>query len=349
MTFPRCSVVITAYNAVHDLPSCLDSLLTQDYPDFEIILVDNASDDATPDLAAGYHDKIIYRRLEVNRAITGGYNAGADIASGSLLVFINADTLARPGWLRALVQPLIDDPTIGMTTSKLLLYDNPQYVNACGNDITWTGLTVCRGYNERADEWQESGIVSAASGASLALWKSHFEKIGRFDETIEFYFDDTDLSLRAQLDGSKVWFASDSHMYHRYEFKFSASKAYYIERNRWLTMFKVFSLPTLILMMPGLLIGECIAWIYMTIHGPTYLSAKVRSWRWLWEHRNHIWKAHRSIQQLRKVPEREILAHWSAKLRFTGTVPDGMAKLFEQVMTPILYSFGRICTTLAFW
>lgn len=349
MNRPRCSVVITAYNALNDLPECLEGLFAQEYPDFEIILVDNASDDATPEFAAAYLDRIVYRRLEVNRAITGGYNAGAEIATGEIVVFINADTKPQPGWLSALVQPLIDDKSIGMTTSKLLLYDQPHLVNACGNDITWTGLTVCRGYNEPAEQWQQSGVVSAASGASLAMWRERFEKIGRFDETIEFYFDDTDLSLRAQLDGSKVWYASDSHMYHRYEFKFSANKAYYIERNRWLTMLKVFSGPTLLLMLPGLMIGEAIAWVYMATKGRSFIRAKLKSWQWLWQNRTLIRKLHLEAQALRKISERDILATWSPHLSFTGTVPERIGNLLEALMFPFLYGCGRICKAFAVW
>ena len=349
MNMPRCSVVITAYNALNDLPGCLEGLLAQEYPNFEIILVDNASDDETPAFANDYLDRIIYRRLETNRAITGGYNAGAEIATGAIVVFINADTKPQAGWLSALVQPLIEDKSIGMTTSKLLLYDSPHLVNACGNDITWTGLTVCRGYNEPAEEWQESGIVSAASGASLALWKDHFEKIGRFDETIEFYFDDTDLSLRSQLDGSKVWYASDSHIFHRYTFKFSSDKAYYIERNRWLTMLKVFSWPTLLLLLPGLLIGEAIAWVYVTLQGRDYIKAKMRSWQWLWNNRRTIGELHGKAQALRKVSEREILSTWSSRLSFTGTVPARLAKALEGLTHPFLYGCGQVCKALAIW
>jgi O-antigen biosynthesis protein len=60
-------------------------------------------------------------RLEENRAVAGGYNAGAEVAKGEYLVFINADTIPQPGWLEALVEPMKKDKTIGMTTSRILL------------------------------------------------------------------------------------------------------------------------------------------------------------------------------------------------------------------------------------
>src|SRR5690554_6687694 len=123
MADPFCSVIITAYNAASDLPACLDGLLMQEYPNFEIVLVDNASEDETPEIAARYQHQpqLRYVHLPVNRAIAGGYNAGAAEAKGEILLFINADTIPQPGWLAALVKPFNENVRVGMTTSRILL------------------------------------------------------------------------------------------------------------------------------------------------------------------------------------------------------------------------------------
>lgn len=349
---PLCSVVITAYNAAADLPPCLDGLLAQDYPNFEIVLVDNASTDDTAAVVASYCmqdgvEKLKLVQLPVNRAITGGYNAGAAAASGDILIFINADTVAQPGWLRELVRPIIEDSSVGMTTSRILLYDAPHLINTCGNDLTWTGLTVCRGFNEAADKWQMPGDVVAVSGAACAVRRSLFETIGGFDETFEFYLDDTDLSLRGHLAGYRIRFAPDSMILHRYTFKFSAHKVFYLERNRWLTVLKTLRLPTLILLLPGLLLGETMAWVYSALQGHAHLRAKWAAWRWLWTHRHTVSALRQKTQSLRRVSDAQLLAVLSPELRFTGTVPDGIARVMEGLTQPLLYGYGRLCRLLA--
>ena len=349
MRMPRCSIVITAYNAAHDLPPCLDGLLAQDYPDFEIILVDNGSEDNTPEVAACYdYEEVRYLRLDENRAITGGYNAGAAVATGDILIFINADTVPQPGWLAGLVQPLIKSKHIGVTTSCILLADAPHLVNTCGNDVTWTGLTVCRGLGEPAEAWQKASEVSAASGAAFAIRRELFERIGRFDDTFQFYFDDTDLSLRAQLAGYRVWYAPDSLIWHRYKSKFSANKIYYLERNRWLMMLKVLRIRTLLLLLPGLTFGEAIVWIYAALQGAAHLKAKVKSWQWLWRNRKVVQTLREETQALRQVSDQELLRVWSPQLRFTGAVPEKAARMLERATEPILRRYGAFCR-LATW
>lgn len=349
MSQPYCSIVITAYNAASDLPACLNGLLAQDHGDFEIILVDNASEDETPEVAARYAEHIRYLHLPVNQAITGGYNAGAEIATGDILVFINADTVPQENWLSPLVQSLIDHPDVGLTTSRILLYDAPHLINTCGNDLTWTGLTVCRGFGEPADNWQTGSEVAAVSGAAFAIRRSLFTTIGGFDNTFEFYLDDTDLSLRAQLAGYRIRYVPESTIRHRYHFKFSPNKAFYLERNRWLTVLKTLRIPTLFMLLPGLLFGEAMAWVYSGLRGRDHLRAKLESWRWLWTNRQLVWRLRQDTQAVRQVSDRELLQALSPELRFTGTVPDGMARLLEGITQPLLQGYGTLCRLLTVW
>jgi GT2 family glycosyltransferase len=343
------SVIITAYNAAGDLPVCLDNLIRQEYPNFEIIVVDNASKDDTPQIIERYRDFVHNLRLEENRAVAGGYNAGAEVAKGEYLVFINADTIPQPGWLAALVEPLKKDKTIGMTTSRILLEKTPHLINTCGNDVTWTGLTVCRGMGEPAERWQTPGEVSAVSGAACAIRREVFDIVGGFDDTFEFYLDDTDLSLRAQLAGYRIWYAPASRIYHRYTFNFNANKAFYQERNRWLTVLKLFRTRTLLMLLPGLIFGDLIAWVYSFMKGPQHVQSKARSWLWLIKNRQLVQKLRRQTQAYRAVSDAHLLKRWSPQLRFTGTVPGGMARLLETLTMPLLRGYGAVCRLLVIW
>src|SRR5690606_30982370 len=125
MQLPRCSVIIVGYNHASDLPACLEGVLSQLYPHVEIILVDNASEDATPGVAVLYRGHVRYPRLAESSGCAAGNNAGAAVAQGALLVFLNPDAVPQPGWLEALVQPLLNDETVGLTTSRILLHATP--------------------------------------------------------------------------------------------------------------------------------------------------------------------------------------------------------------------------------
>ncbi|MBV7330770.1 glycosyltransferase family 2 protein [Chloroflexi bacterium TSY] len=346
---PRCSVIIVGYNSASDLPTCLQHLIAQAYPDFEIILVDNASIDETEIIAKEYQCSIRYLRLNKNIGFAAGNNAGAAIANGDILVFLNPDTQPQPGWLAELVRPLCQEPNIGMTTSRVLLADRPNLINACGNDITWTGITVCRGLEDVATNWETSSDVAAVSGASFAIPRVLFKELGGFDTSFFLYFEDTDLSLRTQLMGYRLLYVSSSIVTHRYRFKFSPQKAYYQERNRWLALFKTLRVPTLLILLPGLLLGEVMAWVYAATQGPAHLKAKFRSWSWLWHHRQKIQAQRRKTNAQRRVHDRAILRHWSPHLRFAGTMPDLPAQILEHTTAILLKGYGRLCQRLAIW
>lgn len=349
LTYPLCSIIIVAYNNAVDLPACLDSLLAQDYPAFEVIVVDNASTDATEAVIVRYGDRVHYLRLPQNVGFAAGNNHGAARATGSILVFLNPDTTPQPGWLSALVGQLVADQSVGLTTSRILLAEDPQLVNTCGNTITWTGLTVCRGLGEKADQWQDASEVAAVSGAAFAIWRDLFQTLGGFDEAFFLYYEDTDLSLRAQLAGYRVWYSPDSIVTHKYVFKFSPQKAYYQERNRWLTLLKVFRLPTIALLLPGLMLGELMAWVYAGLHGPAHLAAKRAGWGWLWQNRRQVWRMRQATQARRYVRDRDLLRLWSPRLSFAGAAPPPLARALESVVQPVLAGYGRLCSQVIVW
>ena len=340
---PRCSVIVVSFNSAADLPLCLDHLLAQDYPDFEILLVDNASSDETADVAATYGNRVRYLPLETNAGFAGGNNAGASAATGDVLVFVNPDTAVYAGWLAELVRPLQPGQPVGMTTSRVVHLEQPHLVNTCGNDITWTGLTVCRGLNQPIEQWNTPGEVAAVSGASFAISKALFDTLGGFDERFFLYYEDTDLSLRVRLAGYQILYVPGSLVAHRYLFKFSPQKAYFQERNRWLALFKTLRLSTLLLLLPGLLLGEAMAWSYAAMRGGGHVQKKAQGWRWLWQHRTQIWQTRQETAALRRVPDSALLGHWSPRLRFAGTVPDGVAVVLERSTYSLLRVYGAFC------
>lgn len=370
MHTPLCSVIIISYNNDSDLPNCLDAVTVQTYPNYEVIVVDNASTDKTSTIVDAYRQQCVADEngprvsqvtLTENRGFAGGNNAGAAQADGEILVFLNPDTVAHPEWLSELVKPLVQDGNnnqesqadqampVGLTTSCILMADSPTRINTCGNAITWTGLTFCRGLNQPKQKWTDGSTVAAVSGAAFAVQASLYAELNGFDENFFMYFEDTDLSMRAYLAGYSIEYVPTSEVLHDYIFKFSPQKIFYQERNRWLTMFKVLRLPTLLLLAPSLMVGEAIAWAYALLNGKEHLLAKARGWQWLWQNRKQVQAMRKETQIARRRSDRLLLQTWSARMSFSGTVPDALVAPLENLFALPLGLYGQVCRRIVVW
>ncbi|KPL18208.1 MAG: hypothetical protein AMJ93_14025, partial [Anaerolineae bacterium SM23_84] len=188
------SVIIVTYNGIQYLDGCLSSLRQDVSAKREIIVVDNASTDGSADFVQRRYRDVTLVRNEVNRGFAAACNQGARIAAGSVLVFLNQDTRVKPGWLRALVDGFDLGPAIALTTSKVLLMLQPDRIQACGQDVHYTGLVFVRGFRLPADSLNTPQEVAAVSGASFAVRKPVWEALGGFDETLYMYYEETDLS-----------------------------------------------------------------------------------------------------------------------------------------------------------
>lgn len=117
MKAPRFSVIIPSYNSAGTLARAIDSVLAQSEPAFEIIVVDDASSDATPQVARAYGERIRYLRREQNAGVSAARNFGAEQATGDWLSFLDADDWYLPSRLLAHADWLREDAGIDMLTS----------------------------------------------------------------------------------------------------------------------------------------------------------------------------------------------------------------------------------------
>jgi len=113
------SIIIISYNGLEETTApCLQSIFEQtDYPDYEVIVVDNASKDGTQDYLkklAAKEPRLKYILNTENRGFAGGNNDAIKAAKGDVLVLINSDTRVSKGWLNRIVDVLVSDPTIGL-------------------------------------------------------------------------------------------------------------------------------------------------------------------------------------------------------------------------------------------
>jgi len=348
-SLPNCSVVIVNLNGLHHLKRCLPSIFRQDYPEYEVIVVDNASTDGSIEFLAREFPQVMLVRNKENLGYTGANNVGFKHATGKYIAVLNPDTKVEPNWLEELVNALEEDHHAAMATPKILLMDYPEKINTCGNDITFTGLTFCRGLDQQADSYLETEIVSAVSGAAFVIKRCILDHIGGFDENLFMYYEETDLSLRAMLAGYKCLFVPKSIIYHQYVFRFPPGKCFYQERNRYYSLLKTLRWQTFIVLFPELLISEILAWGYVFLFGADHIQSKYRSWVWLIKNRDQILKARQSTQSLRQVDDKTLLNRFTYRLNFSQTTKPFLGRILELIINPLLFILGNISKVLTVW
>lgn len=346
---PRASVIVVNHNGGEYLRQCLESLGPVCHHTDEIILVDNASTDGSVSGVPQAFPDVRLIRSPVNLGFGGGNNLGVRWASGDYLAFLNPDTVVTPGWLTALVEALEADPTIGLATSQILLMGDPERINACGNDIHCTGLTLCRGMGLDHTTMPDSTEVSAVSGAAFLIRREVFESLGGFDEPFFLYMEDTDLSLRARLAGYRCVYVPTSVVYHRYTLRFGPRKIFYQERNRYLMLLKALRWRTLLVLFPALLLAEVVTWGLVLLRERRRLTEKVWAYAWIVQHWRDVVERRRQTQSIRRIRDRELIALFSHRLAYEQTVDGFTSRLAHVVFDPLYYAFLRMALLVTRW
>lgn len=236
---PRVSVIIPNWNGAHHLPVCLDSLQRQTYTNAEVLVVDNASHDASLEVLAGYPEVRVLTQA-TNLGFTGACNVGLRAARGTIQVLLNNDTEVDARWLSELVQAFADHPEVGLVASKMLLFDRRDILHTAGDYVTPDGLAHNRGvWSKDAGQYDRQVYVFGACGGSAAYRAAMLDEIGLLDESFFFSFEDVDLAWRAQLAGWRCLFVPGAIVYHKLKASGGGTTAsFYDGRNRIYTLTK---------------------------------------------------------------------------------------------------------------
>ena len=210
-------VVIPNWNGEEWIGQCIESLLTQTFH-CKIVMVDNGSVDASVALVEARYPDVHVIKLSTNTGFTGGVNAGISFAmtEGAYAVALfNNDAVADKNWLRKLVRVAESKPEVGIVACKLLQSDGKRF-DSTGECYSIWGMPFPRGRNLSLNgQFEiEDYIFGASGGASLYRTKM-LESIGLFDDKFFLYFEDVDISFRAQLAGWKITYCPSSEVFHR--------------------------------------------------------------------------------------------------------------------------------------
>ncbi|MGC9086686.1 MAG: glycosyltransferase family 2 protein [Thermoproteota archaeon] len=313
-SYPLVSIVVINYNGKKHLKACLDSLLKTDYPNFEIILVDNASNDGSVEYVTKNYPQVKVVVNKVNMGSSGGYNAGIRHARGKYIAILNNDVEVDKKWLEPLVRILEENSEIGAADSKYLnFYERNKFdsTSAAGRFLDYFGNVYARGV--RAND---GGVYNKLCRIFVALTifrKKIFSEIGLFDEDFFYGYEDVDLSWRINLRGYKIYYVPSSLIFHKSSATVASNKRmkpeFYLrdKRNRLVTLIKNYSVGTLILTIPITLLEYLGLLIYWILKGEKiYALCIIKSIVQVFKSFKETWKKHLFVNQIRKISDGEV-------------------------------------------
>lgn len=246
---PKVTIIIVSWNGLPLLQQCLPSVMATDYPNFEVVLADNASTDGSAAwTAATYPDVRIIRHPE-NWGFCRGNNVAIAQTEGPYVLLLNNDVAVPPGWLRPLVDRMEAEPRTAALQPKLLQYDRRtwfEYAGGAGGFMDRLGFPFTRGrlfftLEPDTGQYNDATDIFWATGAALMLRRTALDEVGLLDERFVLHMEEIDLCWRLLRHGYRVRVAPESEVYHIGGASLpqgSPQKTFYNYRNSLLMLYK---------------------------------------------------------------------------------------------------------------
>ena len=310
--YPRVAVIIPHWNGVEILESCLRSLAAATYPNLEIVLVDNASSDGSPDFVRKHFPTVRLIENEQNLGFAGGCNRGLQQVQAEYYLVLNNDTTHEPDWIEPLVFQMNRDPGIAAVQPKIMSAQSPQvfdYAGGVGGLMDVLGFPFALGRifttMETDDGFYDTPTeIFWASGTALLLRGSALQTVGLFDETFFAHMEEIDLCWRLQNAGWRIVNAPQSKIYHHSGWTLPPDrfqKKYLNHRNNLMMIIKNYPFVYLAAILPARLALEGVAFVF---------SALIRDWKrmgaivmglvWNFGHPFLLLSKHRTARRTRK-------------------------------------------------
>lgn len=216
----KVGVALLNWNGGEFTIPCIESLLASEFSPWRIVVFDNASSDRSPDRIAATFPQVCVIRHDRNLGFAGGTNAAirALMKDGADFIWVlNNDTLVDAKCLGTLVKAMCEDPTIGVTSSKIL-YETPPnliwYAGATWN--YWSMYSPHKGQGQTDEgQYNRPYDVGFVSGCCMLIRRNCFEQVGLLDERFFAYSEDADWCLRALKKGIRLRYLPESVMWHK--------------------------------------------------------------------------------------------------------------------------------------
>ena len=316
---PKVTIIIPHSNGESMLRRCLLSLKKTVYPDYAVIIVDNASTDGSPEIMHREFPSVQIIRSDVNLGYAGGCNYGLKNTRSPYTIFLNNDAEVSPAWLTPLVEIMEKEPDIAAVQPKILSIEQPSrfdYSGAAGGEIDIFGYPFARGRIfslQETDNGQYNKVsdIFWATGAALMVRNSCMNQVGQFEEAFFAHMEEIDLCWRFHLAGFRVCAVPSAVVYHQTGGTLGEQqmrKMVLNHRNNLLMLLRNYSWPFLLVIFPVRLLMETITWLSSLICGHwKRMVAVLLGFLSLFGYGKTIIEGRRSVKKIRVVPDRMII------------------------------------------
>jgi hypothetical protein len=282
---PYVSIIIVNYNGEGLIRECLNALERQSFRDFEVIVVDNGSVDASVEEIQAFSAESVIGPfinliiLKENTGFAGGNTIGLRQARGQYIALLNNDTEPEGRWLEELVKAMDKHPEVGICASKLIDY-HTRHIDSAGDGFSTSlkGFKRLEGEIDKGDDKEE--YIFGACGGAVLYRRDMINRIGFFDEDFFLIHEDTDLNIRAQLAGWKVLYVPTAIVKHKVRSSIgymSEMAVYYTIRNSEFVRIKNIPLGIFLRCLPPFIVGLLTEFLYFVVRHrkiEVYLKAK---------------------------------------------------------------------------
>jgi len=304
---PLISIIILNYNAGKLLIDCVESVLGSQYNNMEVIVVDNASSDASHHTCKEKFSQIRLVENKENLGYCEGNNVGIREASGEFIVILNPDTTVEPNWLGQLLNAYLENGE-GLYQPKILSLYEKNILQSTGNMLHLFGFGFARDKGlEDTNQRNKVEQIGYASGTCLFTSSSILSKVGLLDPFLFLYHDDLDLGWRAAQLGIKSFFVPSSIIYHAesYTLRWSAKKFYWLERNRRYCLLTHYSKDTYRKLLPSLILVDMLIWFFYICRG--FTMSKIKAEMDIYKNRESIAKKYYELESKKIISDAQLV------------------------------------------
>ncbi len=220
---PLVTIIIVTWNGLELLKNFLPSVLNTTYSNYEIVVVDNASEDDTLSYLHSNHPEVRIIRNDENFGYARGNNEAIRSTGGEYIVLLNNDAEVDPGWLEPVVAHAESDMRIGVLQPKILRTDERnkfEYAGAAGGHLDLLGFPFALGrlfdtVESDRGQYDTPRQIFWASGAAFFARRSALERVGLLDEEFFMHMEEIDLCWRMWRHGFSVYSEPGSKVYHQ--------------------------------------------------------------------------------------------------------------------------------------
>ena len=319
---PLVSVLLVTWNSAQYVERCLASLARQDYPTLELVVVDNASTDGTPELLLSGSSQCRILLNDANLGFAAAQNQAIRTAHGEWLLTLNPDVELAPDFISRLMRAAERCPDVGVLCGKLPRMQpdgtRTRTLDSTGIYFTRNLRHLDRGSDEEdRGQYDQPEYVFGATAAAALYRRAMTDDVSVngefFDEWFFSYREDADVAWRAQLMGWRCLYVPDAVGYHVRQVtpetvrRASPAVQYHSVKNRFAQRIKNISPGLYVRLFVPIALRDLLILGYALLLDQTLLRALAA----LWRNRKQLWRKRRAIQKRRRVTDRELLKWFS--------------------------------------